>query len=118
MPGQSADENPDDSDHTKHREEDAGFCDQMYRFNGKTGNTVHRKPDHFVQWVVAFAGNALMALVIDAGALESDQRKHAPQEDVHFLKIRKVLQYPGRDKTVIRVIVYRLHPHPVHQLIE
>ena len=36
----------------------------------------------------------------------------------NFLKIGKMLQHPGTHQTVIRMVIYRLYAHPIHEFIE
>ena len=67
---------------------------------------------------MAFAGQPGRPLVVHLRGREPDQRHHAAQEDVHFLKIRKFREHPGGDQPVIRVVEHHLGPHGRHQLVE
>ena len=58
-----------------------------------------------------------MPLIVNAGALKSDQREHSPKVQVHFLKIRELLKDFRRGQTIIRMVVNDFCPHGVEQLV-
>ena len=67
---------------------------------------------------MALPGDALVTLIVDAGALEAHQGEHAPEEDVDFPKIRELLQGPAGHQTIVGVVKNRVRPHPFHELVE
>ena len=67
---------------------------------------------------MALAGQPLVALVIDAGALEAHQGHHAPQEDVHFFVVGQLVQHPAAEEPVVGVVKDDVRSHPVHEMVE
>ena len=67
---------------------------------------------------MAFARNALVALVRDAGGLEPDQRNHPAQIQVYFTEFRQFLQGTAGNQAIIRVIKHNLRAHCAEQLVE
>ena len=67
---------------------------------------------------MALAGETLRPGVGHAGALEAHQGDHAPEEQVHFLEVGKLLQHPGADEPVVGMVIHHLGPHHGQELIE
>ena len=67
---------------------------------------------------MAFSRQPLAALVIDAGAPETDKGEHSAQEDIDLPEIRKFLQHPRRNKPVIGVIIHYFRSHTLQQPVK
>ena len=63
------------------------------------------------------AGKALMALIVDAGALEPDQRKHTAKVQIHFLEVRKLPEDSRRCQPIVRMVVDDLRTHGIEELV-
>ena len=92
--------------------------DQPDRPGAHAGDAVKSESEHFGERVVALAGDPLVALIEDRSTLETDQREHSSQKEVHFPIVFKCAEDLCRDEPVIGVIVDDLCPHIIHQFIE
>ena len=89
----------------------------MQGSDGKAGDAVKGKAQHFAQRVVALPCNPLRAFIIDTGAFEAHQWEHAPQEQVHFLKRGEFLQNLAGYQPIIGMVIHRFHAHRIQQLV-
>ena len=67
---------------------------------------------------MALSRNPLMSFIIDGSTLKAHQRKHSPQEQIHFMVILKCTQSPGGDQTVVGMVVDNFRPHLVHHFVK
>ena len=67
---------------------------------------------------MALAGETLRPGVGHAGALEAHQGDHAPEEQIHFPEVGKLLQHPGADEPVVGMVIDHLGPHHGQELVE
>ena len=61
--------------------------------------------------------NPLFTLVVNTGTAKSYQREHSSQEQVHFMKICKVMKDLRTDQSVVCMVIHDLDIHSVQQFV-
>ena len=116
--GEALEKGPEAGQEAEERHDKAQDGDPADGLDRKGGDPVEGQAQHLGQRVVGLPGHPLLPLVEDLVRGKAHQGDHPPEEEVDFLEVGKLLEDPVGDEPVVRVVVYRLHPHGSQELVK
>ncbi len=108
------------SKHEERHQKDGDPCkgDQLQGLDGKAGDAIDGKGEHFFEWILAFACEAFVSFVGHHVALKAYEGRHATKEKIHFPKFGQCAQRAIAHQAIIGVVVGDVNAQSLHESIK